>query len=243
MNSRSVDTFVAGFQTTRWDLIVAARGDSQANFEALEQLCSIYWPCVYAFVRRKGFIRADAEDLTQEFISAMANGSMLNAVTQDKGRFRSYLAACCLHFLSNRRDAANAQKRGGGIQFVSLDFEAAEIGYQRTLVDHDDPEKILCKKWALALLNQAMFRLERDYIEDGKGIIYQTLHPVLIGDGELSQYQKLATVIGTTEANVQVLVHRMRRKFADLLRDEVRSTLVDPSNLQDELLLLLSTLS
>jgi DNA-directed RNA polymerase specialized sigma24 family protein len=243
MNARSYDTLFAGFKTTRWELILQTRANAEDRRRALEELSVIYWPSMYAFIRMKEFGRADAEDLTQEFLALLFEGSMLEEVAPDKGRFRSYLAACCTHFLSNKRDAAKAIKRGGRAFFLSLDFDAAEIGYQSALVDAETPEKVFQRKWAADLLAGTMARLEHDYVEDGKEKLYRTIQPVLLGDANLPAYRDLAVQLETTEANIQVLIHRMRRKFGDLLRDEVKATLIDASEVEDELRFLIKVLS
>lgn len=121
MKSRAYDTMLAGFQTTRWELIANASEPRRPEREqALEDLCRIYWPAIYAYIRKKGFSPTDSQDLTQDFLFQLVKGTMLEEVQAEKGRFRSYLAACCNHFISNHRDAANTLKRGAGFSSCHL---------------------------------------------------------------------------------------------------------------------------
>jgi RNA polymerase sigma-70 factor (ECF subfamily) len=243
MKSRTYDTLVAGFQTTRWELVAKASAPQGLEREqALEELCRIYWPVIYAYIRKKGFSPVDSQDLTQDFLFHLVKGTMLDEVRSEKGRFRSYLAACCNHFLSNHRDATNTIKRGGGIQFLSLDFVSTEMGYEAGLVHGITPEKEFARRWATVLLARVMAQLEEDYAEDGKDEIFKALSPILTGERQELTYRELAVQIETTEANIQVMAHRLRRKFADLLREEIKS-LADPSELEEELRYLISALS
>ena len=244
MKSHIYDTLGARFQTTRWELIAKASKPQGAEHEqALEELCQIYWPALYSFIRRKGFSSADSQDLTQDFLFQLIKGTMLETVEAEKGRFRSFLAACCNNFISNHRDAANTIKRGGGIQFISLDFVATELKYEAELGHSVTPEKEFVRKWATLLLARVMIKLGEDYREDGKEAIFRALYPVLIGNRKELTYRELAELVGTSEANIQVMVHRLRRKFSDLLREEVRATLVDPSELDEEIRFLIAAVS
>ena len=244
MKSRAYDTMMGGFRTTQWELIAkATEPQGQEREEALEELCRIYWPAVYTYIRRKGFSPVDAQDLTQEFLFHLVKGEMLNEVQAEKGRFRSYLAVCCNHHISNHRDASQTLKRGGGIQFQSLDFESAELAYEAALVDDVNPEKEFTRRWISVLLGRVMAQLEEDYAEDGKEALFTALEPALTGSKQELSYRELAAQMKTTEANVQVMVHRLRRKFSDILREEIKSTLLDPSELDEELRYLITSLS
>ena len=235
---------VAGFHTTRWEMIAKASEPFGSEREqALEDLCRMYWPAIYSYIRKKGFSPMDSQDLTQDFLLNLIRGTMLDDVQAEKGRFRSYLAVCCNHFISNFRDASKTLKRGGGIQFLSLDFATAEMGYEAGLINGVTPEVEFARRWASVLLARVMAQVRQDYNEDGKETIFLALQPILTGELQERTYRELAEQLKTSEANIQVMVHRLRRKFADLLKEEIKSTLADPSELKEELHYLLAALS
>jgi RNA polymerase sigma factor (sigma-70 family) len=244
MTSDVNDTLSSGFQTTQWQMVMAAgSSDSPVHKQAMEELCKIYWPAIYAHIRRQGFSPADAEDHTQEFFYRLIERPMLNQTSSEKGRFRSYLMACCNHYISNSRDYAKAQKRGGNLMFVSIDTAMAEHGFQATLKDPVTPEREFERGWANALMERVLIQLQRNYQNEGHGDIFALLHPLITDAFPRGEYAQLAARLEVTEANLQVMVHRLRRKHVELLRNEVKSTLLDHSELEDELRHLISALS
>jgi hypothetical protein len=79
------------FTTTHWSVVITAQGESPAAHEALERLCRIYWRPIYSFVRRQGFGREEAEDITQGLFAQLLERKRLSAVRKEKGRLRSFL--------------------------------------------------------------------------------------------------------------------------------------------------------
>lgn len=242
LSGESYNAAKAQFNTTRWTMVLqAAREDEPEQRRALEELCRIYWYPVYAFIRRQGLLVADAEDCTQDFFQKLTTGTMMDAVSQEKGQFRSYLLACCRHFVSNFRDHQRAIKRGGQISFLQIDLEVAETSYQKEN-SAGSAEHAFDRQWAAALTRHCQKLLEEDYQRSRKEHQLTLLRPHLLDPNAHPPFQEIAQKLQTTPANVQVMLHRMRRKFRDILQREVLATLTDPAELKVEIRFLLSVL-
>ena len=232
------------FVTTRWSLVLAAgRSQDAASERALATLCELYWYPVYVFIRRHGHSADDAADLTQEFFTGMLEGSGLRQVTPEGGRFRSFVIACVRHFLSNEQDRARALKRGGGRPTLSLEVETAEGRYVLEPRDELTPDKIFDRRWALTLLDRALTRLRDEYAATGKRRVFGALKGFLTGDSAGVPYAAVAATLGTTEGAAKVAVHRFRRRFRDLLIEDVAATVEDPRDVDDEIRHLLEAVS
>ena len=154
------------FATTHWSVVLAARnGDSAGASEALNDLCRAYWPPLYSYIRRQGHDVAEAQDLTQEFFARLLERDYLARLDQQRGKFRSFLLAFVKHFLSEQRDKARAQKRGGGHALLSLDVGEGEEGYLAEPVDELTPEQIFERRWVQTLLQRAFDRLAAEYVK------------------------------------------------------------------------------
>ena len=232
------------FATTHWTAVLAAgRGGSQQADLALEELCRTYWYPLYAYVRRQGHSREDAEDLTQGFFARLLEKNYLEGVTSDKGKFRAFLLMAVKRFLANEWDRANRQKRGGGILPLSLNWQDADTRYQIDPADNLSPDKLYDRAWALVVLEHVITRLRDENATDGKGEVYEQLKPFLMmGKGALP-YAKAATDLKMTEGAVRVAVHRLRHRYRELLREEIAQTLSDPSHADEEMQALFSALS
>jgi len=242
LSGESYNAARAQFNTTHWTMVLqAARKHEPEQIRAMEELCRIYWYPVYAFIRRQGFSVADAEDCTQEFFQKLVAGTMMETVAQERGQFRSFLLACCRHFASNFRDYQRAAKRGGGVSFLSIDIELAETLYRKEKIS-EPVERAFNNQWATALVNHCRRLLEEDYRAAAKSGQIDLLLPFLLNAETHLAYQEIAQKLQTSPANVQVMLHRMRRRFRDILRREVRATLADPSELKNEIRFLLSVL-
>jgi RNA polymerase sigma-70 factor (ECF subfamily) len=221
------------FLTTRWSLIVAAQqpGETQAR-EALAELCRLYWYPLYAYIRRRGHDAGAAEDLTQAFFTHLIEKHALESVSPERGRFRSFLLTACQHFLANERERANALKRGGG-RVVSLDLSDAD-GRYRQEPDHDQTaERLFERRWALSLLEQALQQLRSEYESAGKGSLFETLKGLLMGDGGKS-YAVLGEELGLTEGAIKTAVHRLRKRYGEVLRAQIRETVMTEAEIDEE---------
>jgi RNA polymerase sigma-70 factor (ECF subfamily) len=223
------------FATTRWSLIVAARGgDSPPARQALAELCRVYWYPLYAYVRRRGHDHETAQDLTQDFFARLLEKNDLAAVDPARGRFRSFLLAACQHFLANRHDRDHALKRGGGRTLLSIDFGDADRRYGNEPAHEQTPERLFERRWALALLDQVLNRLRDEYESGDKGALFAGLKGHLTG-ATTTSHAAAAAALGLSEGAVKVAVHRLRKRYRDLLREEIAQTLDDPAQIGDEI--------
>jgi RNA polymerase sigma factor (sigma-70 family) len=225
----------AQFGPTHWTVVLTARGDTTSAHVALEKLCQIYWPPVYAFIRRQGNSPHDAQDLTQDFFARLLEKNYLAAVDRSKGKFRSFLLASVKHFLANERDKVNAQKRGGGNTVLSIDASTAESSCVFDLRDNTTADKIFERRWAMTLLETTLARLRDEYIEAKKTNLFENLKGTLTGERNAIPYAEIAIRLGTTEGNVKVAVHRLRQRYREVLRNEIAQTVADPSEVDEEL--------
>jgi RNA polymerase sigma-70 factor (ECF subfamily) len=231
------------FQTTNWTLIVrAGNGDSTDARDALAALCGTYWYPVYAFIRRQGYSAADAEDLTQGYFARFIEKEYLKDLKPEAGRFRAFVLASARHFLSNERDHDRAQKRGGGRPDLALDAVKAEGRYALERVDPATPESLFERAWAAAVVDRALDRLAQEAAETEGLDRFEKLRAHLTGDDEPASYGELAAAWGVGEPAVRVSVHRLRKRFGRLLREEVAATVADPADVDAELRYLLGIL-
>ena len=238
---RVSDSSVGGeagqFHTTRWTLVLAsARDQSQTGRAALAALCQIYWYPLYAFARRRGHSPHDSQDLTQGFFLHILEHRALSGVDRRKGKFRSFLLACFQNYLSVETRRAHRLKRGGQCQFVSLDLESAENRYRYEPADYLTAEKIFEARWALTLLDHAMTVLREEYVGRGKELVFNTLKGY-VGIGESSSeasYEEAAKTLGIGVGTVKTFIHRLRKRYFAVVREEVARTVSDPAEIESE---------
>lgn len=231
------------FTSTSWNLVArAAMGEGPESRDALSLLCKIYWPPIYAYVRRRGHDPESALDLTQGFFASFLGNDSIARADPARGRFRSYLLGAVNHFLSNEWHRGQAQKRGGGARPISLDAASEEL-YARIEPRHGHtPESIYERQWGLTLLDHALERLREEKADSRHPERFERLVPLLTGEGLEITYKELAKELQMTEGNVKITVHRLRQRYGQLLREEVAQTLKDPSGVDDELRYLRSVL-
>lgn len=226
----------AWFVTTHWSVVLSAgRSDTPRAAEALQRLCQAYWYPLYAYVRRRGYSPEDSQDLTQEFFARLLEGNRVRSADQQKGRFRSFLLAGMNNFLADEWDKSRAQKRGGGLRTVPLQFDTAETRYGSEPVDNVTPEQSFERRWALTLLDDVLKRLGAEYEREGKAGLFAALNPCLVGDRTSQPYQELSQKMGMTESAMKSAVHRLRRRYRQLLRGEIANTVASADEVDDEL--------
>jgi RNA polymerase sigma factor (sigma-70 family) len=232
------------FATTHWSVVLdAGRGDSTGARASLEKLCRTYWHPIYAFVRRQGHGPYDAQDLTQEFFARLLEKNSLGDVDPGRGRFRSFLLGALKHFLANEWDKARAQKRGGGRVLIPIDARPAESSCGVEPADHLTAEKIFDRRWALTLLDLVLQRLREEFVSDGRGQLFEQLKPTLTEASRSVPYTEIATRLGMSEGAVKVAVHRLRKRYRELLRAEIAGTLASPDEAEDEIRQLFAALA
>ena len=224
------------FATTHWTVVLAAgKRHTPQSDAALEELCRTYWFPLYAYVRRRGYSKEDAEDLVQAFFARFLEKNYLAGLSAERGRFRAFLLAALKHFLANEWDKSQAQKRGGGAAHLSLDWQTADTKFQVAATNEPSPDKAFDREWALALLAKVIERLQQECAADGKAKLFEQLKIFLTaGKGALS-HTDAAKKLGMDETAVRVAVHRLRKRYRQLLRDEISQTLADESQVDEEM--------
>src|SRR5207253_1658535 len=218
------------FATTRWTVVLAAgRGRTRQADLALEELCRTYWYPLYAYIRRHGHTREDAKDLTQSFFARFLARNYLERLRSEKGKFRAFHLAQLKHFLANEWDRAKRQKRGGGAAPLSLDWHSADTRYQIDPADNLSPDKLYDRAWAVTLLERVITRLREESAAEGKSGLFEQLKPFLMVGKSAIPYAQAAAALDLTEGAVRVAVHRLRRRYRELLREEIGQTLSDPA--------------
>jgi RNA polymerase sigma-70 factor (ECF subfamily) len=224
------------FQTTSWGVLrQAAEGSSAASREALGRLCETYWPPVYGFIRSRGHSPSDAEDLTQAYFARFLEKGYLADFRPEVGRFRTFLRASVAHFLANEWDRVRALKRGGGQVVLSLDAATAEERLRLEPVDRLTPETVFERQWAAAVLSRCLERLRREQAAGAGEGRFERLKAFLSGDGADVGYSTLARELGLKEGAARSAVHRLRRRFAAVLREEILETVSDPREVDAEI--------
>lgn len=226
----------AEFASTRWSIVLSAgRSDTPRAQSALAKLCQTYWYPLYAYVRRRGKSREDAQDLTQEFFARLLEKHWVAAADPEKGRFRSFLLTALKRFLCDEWDKARAQKRGGGVPMLSLQFDTAETRLCREPADEVTPEQSFERRWVLTLLEGVLKQLEAEYGREGNGELFAQLNPCLVGDRQSLPYAELARKLGVSESAVKSAVYRLRQRYRKILREEIAQTVAEAGDVDEEL--------
>ncbi|MBV9673812.1 MAG: sigma-70 family RNA polymerase sigma factor [Verrucomicrobia bacterium] len=226
-------------EKTSWTMVLqAVQSQAPGASQALAALCGRYWRPLYSFARRRGYSPDDSEDLVQGFFEHLISGRGLATVDRSKGKFRSFLLASFQNFMAAEHRHAHAEKRGGRAQMIRLDCQDAEARLGLEPEDRVTPEMLYDAQWALLLLQRATERLRREQAAIGKAEIFQTLKGFLgsdIGTREQITYNEAARSLGISEAAVTTIIHRLRQRHKQLVREEIEHTLFDPAEVDAEL--------
>ncbi len=224
------------FATTHWTVVLAAgkRATPQSD-AALEELCRTYWFPLYAYVRRRGHTKEDAEDLTQAFFARFLAKNYLAGLSAERGRFRAFLLASLKHFLINDWKKSQRQKRGGGEAPLSLDWQTADTKFQVASTTEPSPDKVFDREWALALLAKVIGRLQKECESGGREKLFEQLKIFLTTGKDESAQGKAAKALGMEEGAVRTAIHRLRKRYRQLLRDEIAQTLADAADVDEEM--------
>lgn len=224
------------FATTHWTVVLAAgQRQSAAADRALEELCRGYWFPLYAYVRRRGYSKEDAEDLTQAFFARFLEKNYLAGLDAERGRFRAFLLAALKHFLINDWKKSQRIKRGGGEKLLSLDWQSADTQFQVASAAEPSPDKAFDREWALTLLGKVIAGLQSECEAEGRGSQFAELKIFLTAGKGAMPHAEAAARLDLDEAAVRVLVHRLRKRYRELLRAEIANTLSDPAQVTEEL--------
>lgn len=232
------------FATTRWSVVLAAgEVDSPPARRALETLCRAYWHPVYAYVRRKGYAPAEAEDLTQEFFAQLISRNHLRLANPGLGKFRGFLLSTLDFFLARDWRRAHRQKRGGHFTFISMDAPAAEEGLAPEPADPVTPETHFLRQWALTVLMQAMNALQEECEAHAKGPLFREARHLIAGERGGEAYTEISRRLGMGEGAFRVAVHRLRQRYGELLRQEIAGIVASEEEVDEELRFLFRVLS
>jgi RNA polymerase sigma-70 factor (ECF subfamily) len=233
----------SAFAPTRWSLVAAAQGHSEPARAALGELCQLYWYPLYAYLRRRGSNENDAQDEVQGFFADLLAREALAAADRTRGRFRSFLLASLSNFLSHERERANALKRGGGVRPLSIDWLSAEERFRLEPPEADTPERAFERAWATALLERTLARLEAEFEAKGRGTLFRALRE-RIGDSSKEIPDTPAVRhLRMNEQALRVTVHRLRKRYREILREEVAQTVASAEDVDEELRALFETFS
>ncbi len=233
----------AEFHTTQWELVrQAGESEGEAGREPLEAFCRSYWYPLYAFLRRRGESAADSADLVQGFFADFLGREDLKKVSREGGRLRSYLLVSLRNYASNERARQGAQRRGGGLKILSVDGEEAEERYRIEPVDARDAESAYERSWAVTILERALERLESEHGEGARRESFERLSPFLGGNPPEGGLAEVAESCASSTGALKVALHRLRKRYRELLRLEVRETLGPGEDVDRELEVLLAAL-
>lgn len=240
----ALDRLDGEFYTTRWSMVIGA-GQTQtpAAAAALSDLCQRYWLPLYAYVRRRIADVHTAQDLTQDFFARIIEKEMLAQASPERGRFRSFLLTSLKNFLANEHDRQQAKKRGGGMERLSLDVAGGESRLNLEPIDTLTPERVFERQWALTLLELVMERLQAEYAADGKQSQFDLLKQTLGGERGETPFAEIAARLDIREDHARQLAQRLKKRYRELLRQEVAETVALPSEVDDELRSLFAALS
>lgn len=232
------------FPTTQWSRVATAGGrdDGEAR-EALSKLCQAYWYPIYAFVRHRGFSPDQAQDRTQDFFAYLLERDLIARADPARGRFRAFLRTVCIRHLAGERDREHAAKRGRGLLQFAIDPLDAERRYALEPAHVMTAERIFDRSWALTLLGRVVDRLRREYDDSGRSDRFEELIAVMTRVPESVPHAEIARRLGTTAGNVRVAVHRLRRRYGVLLREEIAATVDDAAQIDDEIQALFASLA
>jgi RNA polymerase sigma-70 factor (ECF subfamily) len=226
----------AVFATTHWSVVLdAARGESPQAADALAQLCRTYWLPLFTYVRRSGYELHDAQDLTQAFFGRLLEKNYVGGADREKGRFRSFLLASLKHFLLNEWDRARTAKRGGDLTFISWDDPEMTRCVQTPLAPEVPADQAYDRQWTLTLLDQVFGRLREDCAAAGKVELFDALKVFLSGETVPESYAEIGARLNMSAGAVQVAVHRLRRRYGELLRAEIAHTVSRPEEIDEEI--------
>ncbi|MFO1498306.1 MAG: sigma-70 family RNA polymerase sigma factor [Verrucomicrobiota bacterium] len=234
----------AAFAPTRWTLIQRARGSTPEARQALSDLCEAYWNPVFHFLRKAGRSEEEARELTQEFFARLLARGGLATAEQGKGKFRSFLLGAVKHFLSDVRDHARRLKRGGGHVPNSIEAaEEAETGGQVADPNAAPIDALFDRQWAITVMERALGTVAREFCESGKSEQFETLKAWLVGEAPALSQAAAADQLSMTEGALKVAIHRLRKRFREVIRAEIGQTLGEGDNPEEELRYLVQVLS
>jgi RNA polymerase sigma-70 factor (ECF subfamily) len=243
-NNRSLTEPADQFAATRWSVVLAAGHPSSPDSRgALESLCRAYWRPLFTYVRRRVADTNEAQDLTQAFFAELLEKNYVRVANAQRGRFRAFLLTAFKHFLSKEWERAKAKKRGGGKTPLSIDVESADSRCRVEPANELTADQLYERDWALTLLSHVMRRLEDEFVQSGRKPQFDELKGFLIGEHAGCTYSDIAAKLSITPVAAKMAASRLRRRYRELLRDEIAQTVAGPDDVEDEIRNLFATLA
>ncbi len=234
MSDGHADNAAGSFPTTHWSLILRSGDRSSPDVrDALATLCQAYWYPIYALIRRQGYDRADAQDLTQDYFARLLEKGVIAAADRRKGRFRTFLRTDCRHFLIDH--FRRRRTREGKTVLLSIDARVAEGRYRFEPADEMTPDRLFTRAWALTLLDRVLALLADEYAARGRSEVFDHLKISLTQGKGAVPAATLAAQLGMTEGAIHVAVHRLKKRYREILQEQIAATLDDPSEVDDEI--------
>ncbi len=236
LRNQSSQPFSQQFHTTHWSLVLAAgRREGADSDRALKELCEAYWYPLYAYARRQGLTAEGAQDSTQNFFLRLLEKDFLAAADPERGRFRSFLLTAFKRFLINEWRQERAAKRGGDRRRLSFDYSSGESRYALEPVEQITPERLYEREWVLTLLARVLAELRREFVDAGKETEFEALKGLLVGQSGDEPYAQVAVRLSSTPGAVKTAASRMRKRYRELLRNEIGRTVDDPAGIDAEI--------
>lgn len=232
-----------GFVTTQWHMVhLAGQEEGESSREALAYLCKVYWHPIYVAIRSQDFSREEAMDLTQDFFVYLIEKRVFATLKKENGRLRSFLSVAVRNFLSNARDRARTQKRGGGVVFLSVDQAELESEEAFAKSAGKSGADLYDLRWAWRVIHRAMDEVRQEYERSNRGPVFEKLSQYLTGSGKDEPREEVASSLGLSTNAMQVAIHRLRSRFGAKIREIVSETVVRPEDIQDELQFLIQVI-
>lgn len=243
IDAKSVEKTAAAFPETHWTLVQRIQaGSVEDATSALGVICKRYWYPIYAYLRRKGYAKHDAEDYTQTLFARLVSNDSIQAVKREQGRLRSYLLGMLKRVIADHLRHVSAEKRGGHLVNVSFDQMSAEERYACEPKDVDDPERLFTRAWARELFSSTQMKLRDAFLESGRAEVFEAVVPFVTCDAEPPSQRELAAKLGMSTTAAGVLTFRLREKFRALLREAIADTVLTPEEVPAEMEWLRATL-
>ena len=233
------------FLTTPWTLILGSNDTGKASerpTRALIKLCENYRYPVYAFIRQRCGNADRARDLCQGFFAFLIEKKIYRNASPERGKFRTFLLTSVKNYLTNEHRDANAQKRGGAAEHLSIDAEEAEAQFGAELSEAT-PEALFDREWANAVFDRVWSMLQAEYDEINQADRFEALRSSLMEPEDSLPYVELASQLGLSEGGVKSAVFRLRGRFRELFRRTVAQLVENPNAVDEEIAYLMKVIS
>ena len=224
------------FPLTRWTLVARLQGAPSTDAaNALDAICRAYWYPLYVFARHYGLEEMDAKDVVQDLFARLLRGNGFAQADSERGRMRTFLLKALKNEIHMAREKRQTEKRGGKATLVSLDMTDAEGRYlHEPMAPGASPERAFERKWAMELLEAAKAELRVVYARDGKAGLFEALAPALDEAERWTGVEAAAASLRMSEGSVTVALHRLRRRYRDMLFRHVRDTVESDEEVKPE---------